>query len=405
MSSLLALLLSAVAHAGPGPGLWTGRTPVGGLGPSATTEIRLVHETLELRITGLDAYEARAVYQLHNPGPAEVIRWSVPITSGGAGGSARDSAEAASVRVLSEGVFIPCLAADGPRLLVPVPGTEANVADKVCAADVTIPTGASELRLSFEGALHFEASSAVGAVLGGGVDRTLVYGLFPGAGWSKKPDSVEITLDPGPYAGRLEPILPPRPTSEGRLLAWDLQKPDLAREPWVVVKLKVADRDLHARIAGWNAGPQDPARPSSTATRTSDGDGASAWCGPPGQPATLDLSWSRPAALPRGWGPRCALALGALPGDTSSAAAWDASVRPVRVRASMCGADPQSAANLGLAPGRSWDATGAVVPLPDGLRVSWWAAMTDAQAPPPCVRLEAEAGSCFGELAWIVSCP
>lgn len=412
--SLLAIAVWSTAHAGA-PDVWTGRTPVGELQPRATVS-RMVDEELEVRILDLDFVEVRATYQVHNPGTApEVVRWAVPLTSGGTGGSDGASAEAASVRVLMGGVFIPCLVSPGEGFELPVPSAVgANRVDRWCTADVTLQPGLSELRLSFEGALLYEASSTPAALAAGGVDRTFVHALFPASGWSKRPDEIRITFDAGPFVGRATPVQPPNARVDGRFISWTLPRPDVTQTRFVVVSLKAADRDQHARIATHNANGTAWARPSgvkasgnpAAAARMSDGDGATAWCAS-GRDAWVELAWARPPAGTVK--PSCAVGLLAIPGDAASEASWTGSGRPTRVRASMCGS--RDGVELPLTVGPAFDATGAAVVVPPALATPWLEAMgaTDPKAPPVCVRVQVldSLGSpaCFSELAWQASCP
>lgn len=413
--SVLAIAALSTAHAGA-PDVWTGRTPVGELQPRATAS-RLVDEELEVRVLDLDFVEVRATYQVHNPGTeAEVVRWAVPVTSGGKGGSEGASAEAASVRVLMGGVFIPCLVTPGDAFDLPIPSAVgANRVDRWCTADVTLQPGLSELRLSFEGALLYEASSTPAALAAGGVDRTFVHALFPAAGWSKRPDEIRVTFDAGPFVGRATPVQPPNAKVDGRFISWTLPRPDVTQTRFVVVTLKAADRDQHARIATHNTRSAPWVRPSGVrvsgnagaVSKLTDGDGSTAWCAT-GKDGWAELTWARPAAGTVK--PTCAVGLFAIPGNAASEASWSGSGRPSRIRASVCGGKGPSV-ELPLTVGRSYDATGAAVVVPPELATPWLDAMaaTDPKAPAPCVRVDVveSLGSpaCFSELAWQVSCP
>jgi len=381
--------------------LTTGRTPIGEMKVETST-VRMVQEDLEIRLMNLDEYEVRATYRLHNPSAEAVVHFAVPITSGGEQGTYRDSSAAASVRILSDGNFVPCLVQQAPGFDTPYP--QAKI-DRWCTADLTIPAGPSEIRLSYEGELIYNRVLSDQALVPAPADRTLLYALASADSWAKKPDEVSITVDLGPYKGRASIRQPDGPDVSGRFISWALNKPELAKTPWIEIGLRAADWDRHAIATALN---QHPSRWAPTITGSpdtaplTDANAATAWCGPSG--STLKLDWPLPEA-PASLNSSCRAGFGYIPGDT---ARWaDTDVQSLTLRSCNAKADaPQQVFSVTRAaqPGVSGQVAILDEPMNQALFAPWLAAELPTQ--PPCLELELSGTEqvCLAELAWRVRC-
>ncbi|MEZ4323295.1 MAG: hypothetical protein R3F61_37875 [Myxococcota bacterium] len=396
-------LLLGIALAN-GPDRNPGRTPLGEM-RVATDSVRLVHEELEITLMSVDEVEVRATYQLHNPGESAVIRFSVPVTSGGEGGDFRESNAAASVRVLSDGRFVPCLVQEGEPLPTPWAALGGTV-DRWCTADLTVPAGSSEVRMSYEGALLFQRPQSPQDLLPRGADRKLVYALAPAGSWAKKPDEVAITVDLAMFRDRAKVVQPEKSTRDGRFLTWSLSKPDLEKVPWIEVDLRAADLDQHAVIAGLNATPSpwSPAVvrvPEGDPAVLRDADAKTAWCGPGG--SAIELEWPPPTERIEA---ACRLGLVHIPGDASSAERW-AKTGPQSLTLTPCGAETPSQP-VPVRRASSPDQSGQVTPIDAALTEAFLAAWraTEPVTTPTCVRVELAGTSevCLAELAWHAVC-
>lgn len=398
-------LLLGIALAN-GPARTAGRTPIGEM-RVGTDRVRMVHEELEIRLLSLEEVEVRATYQLHNPDPAAVVRFSVPVTSGGADGAYRDSNAAASVRILSNGTFVPCLIEEGERMATPFEALGGAVTHW-CTADLTIPSGPSEIRMSYEGELLFSRPQGPADPLPRGADRKLVYALSPAASWGKKPDEVAITLDLGDHRDRAKVVRPANPEWSGRIASWTLSKPDFSKAAWIEVDLKAADRDQHAIVASFNASQSDWTPtirvPSGEATALTDADAATAWCGAAG--SALQLEWPAPEAA--GKAPAsCRAALVHIPGDASNAERW-AGTGPTSFTLSTCAADGATQP-IPIRRAATPDASGQVTPLDAAATEAFFAPWRAEPPPtkPSCMKLEVAGPTevCLAELGWHVVCP
>jgi hypothetical protein len=386
----LPLLVASPARALDGPSLVTPRTPIGEL-RLMSGDVKLVYEELELKILNLDEVEVRATYQVHNPGPEVVLPYGVPITSGGKDGHLRASQAAASVRVLSGGRFVPCLIEDGPPLALPHAALGSAVS-QWCTADLVVPSGISEVRLSYEGLLLYRRDAPTDGWLPTGADRKLLFSLAPGASWKGKPDTLSITFDAGPYAGRATVVSPPEPFESGRIASWNIDRPDHGKLGVVEVDLRAADWDRSANLF---AHASD--RAQATEAALSDGDPATAYC--TREPATVDFQWAEtPSAVK---GPTCSGGVLFVPGDRSR---WSATA-PESLVLTSC-ANPPFEQVLPTTRSDDPKTSGQAVPLDaavtTALSKSW------AAGEPGCVRLSvtppAGGEACVSELALPVSC-
>ncbi len=393
MLTLLSLL--APAHALDGPPLVTPRTPIGEL-RLMSGDVRLVYEELELKILNLDEVEVRAVYQVHNKGGEIVVPYAVPITTGGKDGHLRASEAAASVRVFSGGRFVPCLIEDGPQIPMPHASLGTTV-QQWCTADLVVPSGVSEVRLSYEGLLVFRRDAPTDGWNPKGADRKLLYTLAPGAYWKGKPDTLSITFDAGPYAGRATIVSPAEPFQSGRIASWSFDKPDHAKISMVEIDLKAADLDRSANLF-----VHATERPSASEAALVDGDPGTAFC--TSEPASVDLTWPQPPSAAKG--PRCSGGVLYVPGDRSTPDRW-ASTAPESLTVSSCsdGALKQSlpstrSADVSL----SGQAVRLDAPILDALGAIW----TSESPGDACLRLDVtppEGGeACVAELAIPVRC-
>jgi hypothetical protein len=228
------------------PFLWTGRTPVGELSVGET-RVRLVQETLDLKVLSADELQVRADYVLDNPGEKVVLRFAVPVTSGGTG-EVRSSPAAASIRLTdASGEFVPCLVRPtSPRALPVELVSGAHRITSACTADVVVPAGVSNLRLSYEGELLHEAVATPPGIPVG--DRHLVYDFTGAATWHGSPDLLVAVVDLGPFAAST-PDLPPGARRDGAIISWTVEEPDHAALDSLVLPLGGADTDAVRTIA------------------------------------------------------------------------------------------------------------------------------------------------------------
>ncbi|MCA9571141.1 MAG: hypothetical protein KC656_25050 [Myxococcales bacterium] len=257
------------------------------------TDVRLVAETLDLEILSLHEVQVRADYVLDNPGEKAVVRFSVPVTSGGRDGG-RPSAAAASVRLTDAGgEFVPCLVKPRPTpLTLPVPSAVgANVVDQHCTADLVVQPGVSTVRLSYEGELVHEDPQD-----GGGIpasDRTLVFLLGGGAAWKGRPDQLDITLTLGPFASSATVRSPEKSRREGPIVSWSIDRPDHAKLGALRVDLGGAAPVRASRVHDLH----DTKLGASVHEVLADGDPSTTRCGP----ATRVRFESAPACPPTVW--------------------------------------------------------------------------------------------------------
>lgn len=377
---MTSLIWLAVAWAEPTS--WTARTPIGDI-QARTDQVRLVHEDLAITLVDLDSYEVRATYQVHNPGERVIVRYGVPITSGGReDGGGRSNA--ASVRILQDGVFIPCLIEDGDALSLPVSSESGmHTVDKWCTADLVFKPGASEIRLSYEAGLLFERQWAAGGPQP--TERQLVYAIGLSESWAGTPDAIEISVDLGnTYRGRARATVPPPTHQDERFLSWSWSKPDLSLTPTLVMQLAASDLDRFAAVT-----PSPTGRPASSSNPEAvfDKNPTTAHCWNPEH--SLELHFQAPSDK------TCNNILAVVPGAAEGIEAWLSHGRLKKARLQSC-SDATLVADVNLKPTQLPEA--AVTELPKAFRAS-------------CVRLVpvdvlpgANNDVCISELMWHQRC-
>ena len=385
------LVLVPLAHAVDGPPRVTPRTPIGEL-RLLSGDVQLVYEELELKVLNLDEVEVRATYQVHNKGPELVVPYGVPITTGGPDGELRASEAAASVRVLSGGRFVPCLIEDGPEL--PLPHVELGAEVRHwCTADLVVPSGVSEVRLSYEGRMLFRRPAPKNGWEPVGANRKVLYSLAPGASWKGKTDTLSITFDAGPFGGSATVVGPRDPFQSGRITSWTLEKPDYAKLSAIEVDLAVSDRDRSANLFA-----QVAQRPESPEPTLVDGDLATPFCVT--EPTTVDLTLPAPEQV----GSTCSGGLLYVPGDRTTPDRWTATA-PARLTLESCsgsGFQQTLPTTRSDAPETSGQAVALDSAVLDALAKAW------ARDQTACVRLSVQprptTEACLAELAAPVRC-
>lgn len=277
------------------PFAWTARTPVGEVAV-APTPVRLVREILELTVLSHDEVQVRTDYILDNPGEKVIVRFSVPVTSGGRGGG-RASSAAASIRLTdATDEFVPCLVTTVPPQELPFPSVAgANQVTGACTADVVIPAGISRLRLSYEGELFYESQAdATGIPVS---DRTLLYDFRGAASWAGTPEQLDVTVNFGPFASAT-PVLPKKSVREGAFATWMVKKPNHAALGVLSLALGGAAVD-----AGHVVAKAPHVEGVQVAPVLHDRDPHTTWCGPATQlrvPVPLACGptvWTTPATV------------------------------------------------------------------------------------------------------------
>jgi len=248
-----AALLEATAVANGAVVRQTRTTALGGVVPIQSHEIRLVAETLRIRVSnitlgserwksrdrGRAEYWADATYTLSNPGGPTKVRYGVPILTVDFKAAARTiQISVGGRRYGCEPVETVESGADD-RVRRTVAGLNKKMDDQFlmmaggtgwCVATITIPAGMVKLNLRYHVDLlfgDFEGPEGFWHP----VTRVLHYALWPAGYWSGNVERVDVAIDLGPRAAFARVIGPPGFTREGRRVSWTLRDVDLKRTP------------------------------------------------------------------------------------------------------------------------------------------------------------------------------
>jgi len=463
-------ILLSLALANGGPDDWTHPTPVGSARPTTAVATRLVREDLQVTLqSDYDAVKAHAVYALHNPGPAETVRFAVPKldemfpsqgtrpldpTPGGeaAVGGVTLSLDGAPVtctdRALAEKLPVPFThrkrvspsALDDPP---DEPVYDEQVATfhvgTVCEAELTIPPGDHELVLDVvEEPLHYSWSTSKDKHPGTS-DRRWIWWLAPAGAWAGAVDTLSIDVDLGPHAATAT-VHGEGWSAEGARRTKVLTDVDLAQLEPLAVDLGVRDQDfqrvileMSGRSYAWKA---LRARASSTLAGQGantygpanlfDRDPATAWCEGvegPGEGEWVELRYSpidtthgKPATLSAEF---ISLQMAILPGYAKTEATWLGNGRVAEVEVAACDGsnshavavpvsdDPRAALFLTNFGDDLFTSTG-LPPIAKAITTEWSNSGEEA-----CIRVRLKevapgsqhADTCISELAFMVDSP